>query len=282
MKKIYRYHPLMFFSLSLLFTSAGFLSAAYFSYQPQSVSNSMLVSLLDFAGMLAPFFITLYMVLSSDNKQIKKYYLSKLLDVRRVHLSYLPFVFLIMPFTWIISILMSHWIFAQSLEQFLIVKGALFSVGIIPAPLMLFGAPLFEELAWKGYGIDSLRERYNFFYSSVVFSIFWMIWHIPTCFPKNFYGNILFHSNILYGINYLLSIIMVGFIINWLWYKNNGFILIAVFLHLSVDFQGILQMGQIAKCIQTVILVIIVAVIIICNKKLYFNKPTDPIGRFSQ
>lgn len=265
----------------MLLTGLGFSLSAYLSYQPKSACNELLISLLDFAGMLAPFCVTLLMIFSSGNRQLKQYYLSKLFDIRRMSWKYLPLVLLILPFTWVLSIFLSHWLFSEPLGQFNIVKEALYSTGFIPAPLMLFGAPLFEELAWKGYGIDSLRSRYSFFKASVVFSLFWMLWHVPSCFPNGFYGNVLFQTNILFGINYLVSIMLVGFIINWLWYRNNGFILAAVFLHASVNFQGILHMGQIAKCIQTVIFAVMVLFIIALNKKLYFGKPEAEIGRFT-
>ncbi|UNC92180.1 CPBP family intramembrane glutamic endopeptidase [Candidatus Contubernalis alkalaceticus] len=35
---------------------------------------------------------------------------------------------------------------------------------------LVFG-PIPEELRWRGYGIDSLRSRFNFFTASLVMSI---------------------------------------------------------------------------------------------------------------
>jgi membrane protease YdiL (CAAX protease family) len=71
-------------------------------------------------------------------------------------------------------------------------------------------------------------------------------------------------------------------IFHWLWYKNRGSILTAILLHGLADFQGMLQMGQIAKCIETVIFFVIAAVVVFYNKKMFFGEFPARIGDYGQ
>ena len=71
-------------------------------------------------------------------------------------------------------------------------------------------------------------------------------------------------------------------IINWLWFANNGSIITGILFHAAANFQGILAMGQIAKCIQTVVLVIIAIVVIYANREIFFGKLPTKIGEYGK
>ena len=72
----------------------------------------------------------------------------------------------------------------------------------------------------------------------------------------------------------------MAFIINWLWYKNSGNILTAILVHATANFQGLLQMGQIAKCIETIVLIVFTIIIVSLNRKMFFDKFPPQIGYF--
>jgi len=84
----------------------------------------------------------------------------------------------------------------------------------------------------------------------------------------------------LFALNFIVSVFPAAFIINWLWYKNRGNIFTAVLFHGTANFQGILQMGQITKCIETAVLIVIAAWIVLSDKKLFFGKFPPRIGYF--
>ena len=162
----------------------------------------------------------------------------------------------------------------------MIVKEAPFTAGLIPIPLLLFGAALIEELGWKGYGVDSLRGERTFFTATLIFAALWAFWHIPTFFVNNYYQNMLLRTNPLFAVNFIVSIFPAAFIGNWLWYKNRGSILTAILFHVSTNFQGLLEMGQIAKCIETVAWLVVAAFIVGLNKKMFFENFPAQIGYY--
>jgi len=166
------------------------------------------------------------------------------------------------------------------LDQLRIVKVA--ASGFVPAPVMFFGAALLEELGWKGYGMESLRGRHTFFKATLIFAALWTLWHIPLFFINNYYHNTLIRTNPLFALNFIVSVIPAAFIINWLWYKNSGSIVTAILFHAVANFQGVLQMGQAAKCIETIVLIVFAIIIVTLNKKMFFENFPAQIGYFAQ
>ena len=251
MKESYTYKPFQFFLITNLIMWTAWLIAAYFSYQ-RGGGPGGLISLLEFIGLLSPLVTALWMIFTSNSRELKQNFYDKLLNLKLIKLSSIPAIFLIMPAAVIISVLISNLFFRQSLDQLTIVKIAPYSTGLIPPQLMLFLAPLIEEVGWKGYGVDSLRGKRTFFKATLIYAALWVFWHFPAFFVNNYYQNILLKTNPLFALNFVVSIFPGAIIINWLWYKNRGSILTAVLFHAVINFQGILQMGQIAKCIETV------------------------------
>lgn len=281
MKKSYSYKPVQFFLIANLITWATWLIAAYFSYRPSDESNR-LITILEFIGLFAPFGTALWMIFTSNSKELKQSFYDRLLNLKLIKLSSILAIFLIMPAAMIISVTISHLFFGQSLDQLTISKAANYTAGLLPVPVMLFGAALIEELGWKGYGVDSLRGKHTFFTVTLIYAALWAVWHIPSFFINGYYQNILIRTNPLFALNFMASVFPVAFIGNWLWYKNRGNIFTVVLFHAICNFQGILLMGQVAKCIETVVLIIVTIIIVSLNKKIFFEKFPAQIGYYGQ
>lgn len=268
-KEPYRYKPVQFFLMAILITWTMWFTAAYLSYRQDSWV-SRLFSMFEILGLFGPIAAALWMIVTSNSKGLRRNFYEKLLDVRSIKPSSIPAIILIMPMAVIISVIISHLFFGQSLGQLKIVKMA--PSGLVPIPVMFFGAAILEELGWKGYGMDSLRGERTFFTATIIYAILWVLWHIPLFFINNYYHNTLIRTNPLFALNFIISVIPAAFIINWLWYKNKGSILTAILFHAVANFQGILQMGQVAKCIETIVLIIIAAIIVSSNRSIFFRK----------
>lgn len=281
MKRSYSYKPVQFFLIANLITWITWLTAAYFSYQPSDESNK-LITILEVIGLFAPFGAALWMILTSNSKELKQNFYDRLLNLKLIKLSSIVAIFLIMPATMIISVIISHLFFGQSLDQLTISKAANYTAGLLPVPLMLFGAALIEELGWKGYGVESLRDKHTFFTVTIIYAALWAFWHIPSFFINGYYQNILIRTNPLFALNFMVSVFPVAFIGNWLWYTNRGNIFIAVLFHAVCNFQGILLMGQVAKCIETVMLIIVTTIILSLNKKIFFERFPEQIGYYGR
>jgi membrane protease YdiL (CAAX protease family) len=271
MEKPYSYKPAPFFFTAILITWAAWLGAAYFSYQ-QSRGAKEWLSVLELAGLFGPSCAALCLIFASKDAGLRRDLYVRLFDLRSIKLSTLPAVFLIMPAVVVLSVFLSHLFFGQSLSQLRIAGTVHAASGFIPLPVMFFGAALLEELGWKGYGMDSLRGERTFFTATWIFAALWAFWHIPLFFIDHYYHNTLLRTHPLFALNFFVSILPAAFIINWLWYRNGRNILTAVIFHAVVNCQGLLEMGQIAKCIETGVLIIIAAVIVGSNKKMFFEK----------
>lgn len=269
MKEAYVYRPLKFFLSTYLITWVSWFLAAYFSYQKNGESIYVVLMI---PGLIAPFGTALWMILTSKKKQLKKDFVNKLFNIRLIKLSSIPAIFFIMPVTVVISILISI-LFGQSIDQLQFSKEFSFSVGFAPVLLVLFLAASFEELGWRSYAMDSLRSKHNYFTATLIFAGLWAFWHFPLFFVNNYYQNELIRTNALFAINFMVSVFPMAFIISWLCNKNSGSILIAVLFHFIINIsQEALQMGQITKCIETIVLIVIAAIIVIINKKMFFEK----------
>ena len=264
----YKYKPIFYFSMTFLVTYALWFAGAYVSFQDD---KNGLYTLLMLPGLMTPFLISLVMVFASKNSDLKKDFVNRLINPRLIQPKMLPAFVLIMPLSVLASILLSL-PFGGSISQFQLAEGFSFS-GFVPALSILVLAAGFEELGWRGYAFDSLQSRYNFFTASIIFSILWSLWHFPLIFVNNSYQYKIFHENIWFGVNFFVSIIPMGVIISWICIKNRKSIIAAILFHFIINIsQEMLEMTQITKCIETVVLIVVAAVIIAIDKEMFFSK----------
>jgi membrane protease YdiL (CAAX protease family) len=130
-------------------------------------------------------------------------------------------------------------------------------------------APVLEELGWHSYGTDCLRQRYNLFHTSIIFAVFWALWHVPLATIKGYYHANLVVEGALYSINFLVSLFPFVFLMNWLYYKTGRNILVAIVLH---AFNEIFAMHPDSKVIQTGLLLILSVVVIAKERKMFFER----------
>ena len=80
-----------------------------------------------------------------------------------------------------ISVLLGY-----SADQFVVSGNPSFSSGMLVSAWFLI---MFEELAWHSYGTDALRQKFSLFAASMIFAIYWALWHLPLGFVKGYYQN---------------------------------------------------------------------------------------------
>ena len=116
------------------------------------------------------------------------------------------------------------------------------------------------------------RSRFNFINTWLCFSVLWAIWHVPTFFINHTYMNGLLASPV-YIANYFISIFPMAFILNWVFYKNNRSIIACFVLHAIVDITAeIFAVEQFAKCIETLLLMLVMVLIMIADRKFVFEE----------
>ena len=223
-------------------------------------------------GLVAPFSVALYMIRTSGSDALWKTFKDRLTNLRLINpLVFLPSL-LIVPAAILIAAAISISLGGDP-AQLQFAEGFSFTIGMVPTLLVLILAATFEELGWRSYAMDSLHERYEYFTASLIFGLLWSGWHIPMFFINGTYQNEIGLENIWYGINFLVSIIPLAFIISWICKSNRGSILAAVILHFFINLaQESLQITQTTKCIETAVLVIFAAIIVLLNKSMFFDK----------
>ena len=188
---------------------------------------------------------------------------------------YLPAILLIMPFALFLATALSL-LFGQSAVQFFLSSDYKIMDGqVLLSVLILFLAPTFEELGWRGYGVDSIRSKFSLFKTTILFAALWGLWHLPLFFINGYYQHELWNTSIVYVINFFAQVLVATILMNWIYYKNDRSISAAILFHFMFNlFSVLFQTEQFTKGIITIILLAISIVIIIRNKASFFDKKT--------
>lgn len=84
--------------------------------------------------------------------------------------------------------------------------------------------------------------------------------------------------NPLYVVNFFISGIPLGFIITWVYLVSDRSILACMVFHLFVNFmQEKIAMTQETKCVETIVVTIAAAIIVLTNRDMFFE--TRHVGR---
>lgn len=269
----YNYNPKLYFITTFITTYAFWFAGAWVSFQDGISGLYMLIML---PGMMAPFIISAVMIATSKNADLKKDFINRLINPRLIQLKMLPAFLLIMPLSVLASIALSL-PFGGAVSQFQFAEGFSFSSGFVPVLLLLILAASFEELGWRQYGFDSLQSRYNLFTASIIFSILWSLWHFPLIFVNNSYQYEVFHQSVWFGMNFFVSIIPMGVIISWICIKNRKSVIAAILFHFMINMsQEMWAISQTTKCIETVVLAVVAAAIVVLDQEMFFH------GRLSE
>jgi membrane protease YdiL (CAAX protease family) len=264
-------HPWLFYGLSTVIPWACWLSAAYLSRTTHGSRNPMVAaSVLGLSGLIAPTLVAFGMIWK--DAELRRDISGRLFNARAIPRFYL----LLACFLMLGSILLAQAIsllFGFSVNQFLFAGSASFSAGIFPAWFLLLLAPLIEELAWHTYGTDCLRSRMNLLYTSLVFAVYWAIWHMPLGLIKGYYHANVAASGLLYSLNFLVSVIPFVVLMNWLYYKTNRSVLVAIVFHVTAGvFNELFATHPASKVIQTGLLTCLAVVVVVRDKDLFLRR----------
>jgi len=264
-------HPVLFYALCTAIPWALWFAAAYVSHlEPANESREVVASLLGVAGLFAPAVVAFCLIwpdpdLRSDVK-------SRTLNFTAVRPVYL----FLTCFLMLVSILLAQTIslfFGYSADQFALRTTSSFAAGIFPGWFMLFLAPPAEELAWHSYGTDCLRSRMNLVNTSLLFGVYWALWHLPLAFIKGYYHSNVAAEGLIYSLNFAFSIIPFVLILNWLYYKTGRNILIAIIFHVTAGyFNELFSTHPDSKIIQTALLTVLSAALVLTNRRFFLSR----------
>ena len=266
----YKY-PLRFYLLATFIPWIFWIFSGYISHlEPISNFYISLSSVLGFIGVMAPMLISFWIIFKDD--RLKKDLLSRVFNFKDIK----PIYIFLTLFLMLGSILLAQFIslaFGYSTSQFTITGHYTFSSGVFPVSFILIIVPILEELGWHTYGTDVLRTRFNLFKTSMIFALYWGVWHMPLSLINNYYQSNLVDEGAIHSINFLVSLFPFVIIMNWLYYKANRNIIIPIVFHITaVYFNEIFATHPDTKVIQTLLLLILSVFIILRDKEFFFSK----------
>lgn len=266
----YSYRTYTFWLLVIVITWVSGLAAAFFSYS-ETLNGYQIPFIL--IGMFTPFIISSLMIYNSRNNQLKSNYRARILNLKLVKPKFWAFILLLMPMTLVLATSLSL-LFGQPSHQFLLAPELnAKDANIIVLLIILVGAPTFEELGWRGYGIDSLKKGNTILKTTIIFTFLWLIWHLPLFAIKDYYQNELLHMNLVYALNFMVSLFPAAFLMSWIYFKNNRSIIAIIIFHMMLNlFSVLFQTEQFTKCIITLMLLAISVYIFYSDKKFWTSK----------
>jgi membrane protease YdiL (CAAX protease family) len=263
----YRYRPLRFYGTVFLLTWLFWLAAAILGQQGANAVTTAALLL----GLLVPSLTMLVTVLASQSPALKTDFKHKLFGWSRVK----PLVVLAsvgLFFAVIAASILLSLATGQTLSQFAFVDSFSFSIGGIPTLLTLALTALLEELGWRGYGADAIANYCSWWKASLAFGCVWSLWHLPLFLIPGTYQWEILRQNPWFMVNFLVSIIPLGFLVTWVYVKNGRSIIACVIFHFFVNLlQEEVAMTLVTKCVETAVLFIAAAVVIAVNQDLFFE-----------
>jgi len=263
-------HSYLFYFLATIIPWCLWGLAAYLSHSPDYHYYRELASMLAFVGLLAPTAIAF--ILIYRNQQLMRDLQQRLFNPRSGKPVYWLLTLGIMPASILLAQLVSL-LFGYPVAQFAFSEHYSFSSGVFPVWFLLIAAPLIEELAWHSYGTDCLRSRYSLMKTSLIFALFWGLWHLPLSFINDYYHSNLLQTGWIHSANFLVSLFPFVIIMNWLYYKTGRSIMSAIIFHVSAGyFNEIFATHPDSKVIQTGLLMLLAAVIVMRDRDFFFDR----------
>ncbi len=262
----YIYRPKRFYALVYLFTWAFWLFAILFN-------DGLTCSIGMVLGVISPATLAIITVFTSKSTALKKDFRRKIFNFWKLKPQYIIGGFLIMSVIICCSILTSV-LFGGSLDQFSVIEGFTFDgPGLFGAFATISLAAILEEVGWRGYGEDSIAEYHSWFKESIIFGFIWAIWHLPLFWIPGTYHIAIRQMNPWFMVNFMVSVIPMGFITTWVYVKNDRSMLASILFHLFVNaMQEKIAMTQPTKCIETIFVTIAAIIIVLTNHDMFFEK----------
>jgi membrane protease YdiL (CAAX protease family) len=267
----YEYSPRRWAALTLGLTWVPWAVAiAFGAGQKEAEAYSFEGAVFAFAilGLFGPTIASLIMVFRSGNQALKADFRDRLLNLRRIRPRYLLLT-IVLPTAVVSTAIVISLLFGQSTNQFSLTAdaselGKLFMMVLLTMIL----APLFEEIGWRGYGVDSFRAKLPPLKMSLAFGAFWGLWHAPLfLMPGSYHYGLAQMDSPIYAVNFFVSVMAVTIVVNWLYYKNNRSIPAAAVAHSAGNAAGVLiAAAPITDLISTgVYLVVAFAVVVLAR-----------------
>ena len=269
LQSVSRYrHPVAFYTLATAIPWALWFTAAWLSHRPDPQLG--VIAGLGLAGLIAPMLVAFWFIRRDG---LTRDVLARLVAPPGASTWLRMVAVFLLPASLLVATAISI-PFGYDISQFKLQDGFSFAAGLLPAWIVLALAPVLEELAWKTYGTDALASRMNILWTSLVFGVVWVLWHLPLGFIKGYYQAEVVEEGWIHSVNYAVSLIPFLILMNWLYYRGGRSVLLAIVFHLAANFGNELFLTDPdTKVIQTGLLLVLSVALVWHDRKLFMTPP---------
>jgi membrane protease YdiL (CAAX protease family) len=95
--------------------------------------------------------------------------------------------------------------------------------------VLLPGATLWEELAWRAFALRRLESRYSYLISALILGVYWGVWHIPLWIVE-------FDSfSTSFAVSAIANVIAMSVIFAYLYHRSSESLPVVILLHTTYD-----------------------------------------------
>lgn len=259
------FRPVQFFALYFALTWTPYWLAVLSERNQWPIPSVVFMVLVGVGALSA----ALIMVYTSGDRAVVRDYWDRVFNFRRIRGRWWLLVVFGMPALKVVIVLISV-LLGGSPDQFRFSAAFAASPLALAAMLFFFG-PLPEELGLRGYGIDSLRSRFNGFDASLVMGVLWAAWHIPSVFmPDSFHNKLLAYPPAF--VSFFVWTVALAFIYTWIFYNNRRSTLALILFHYFDNLSGeMIDLEMETRVIQAVVLVAFAVVIVLWDRKTFWE-----------
>ena len=147
------------------------------------------------------------------------------------------------------------------------VLSSIWTVLLVFCHNLLLGGSLGEEIGWRGFLLPLLLTRTSPLAASLMLGAVWGLWHLPIDLYAGFglegTGAVL--ARIVY-------VIPLSVIFTWFYVHTNGSLIVALFLHTSLNMMGDLGLSRFQKTSMVFFVLIAVTAVVIAVSSPVFRK----------
>lgn len=201
--------------------------------QPQSTFPTALLHIL---GGFGPSIAGLVLVFRRYDGSTRRDFWRRAFSFHNLGLGWTLVSLLLLPLTFILSMVPAVLV-SSTVPTFPTLK-AIAASPIELLPLIIIGivaGPLSEELGWRGYGLDVLRQRFGAFGIIAILGAFWAVWHLPLFFILGTSQNQMGVGSTEFWL-FIINAFSLTAIFLWVYQRTRSSVLSAILLHFSYNF----------------------------------------------
>ncbi len=132
---------------------------------------------------------------------------------------------------------------------------------------LLLGGSLGEETGWRGFLLPELLRRHGPLAASILLAVVWALWHLPI----DLYSGFLLSGPAALLVRFLW-VLPISVIFTWFYLRSRGSLLVAIFLHTSINVAPDLGLSRTASSLAFFFIFVLIAALAIAFASREFRR----------